>query len=119
MPYSLIDDDVSSVAPVRRPKTAYRRVSGLVSGYRYFCANLSRWISRDPIWESGGLMLYGYCGNDGVTFIDYLGLMGGDFGHVQAGEIRNEAFSSEERYGFLSAALAGSTCSCKCGKDNK
>ncbi len=33
MPYSLIDDDVSSVAPVRRPKTSYRRVSGLVSGH--------------------------------------------------------------------------------------
>ena len=46
MPYSLIDDDVSSVAPVRRPKTAYRGVSGLVSGHRYFLPEIGRWVSR-------------------------------------------------------------------------
>ena len=43
MPYSLIDDDVSSVAPVRRPQTSYRRVPGLVSGHRYFSPEIGRW----------------------------------------------------------------------------
>lgn len=42
--------------------------------YRYYDPNLGRWISRDPIEESGGLNLYGFVGNDGVTNIDFLGL---------------------------------------------
>ena len=31
------------------------------------------WPSRDPIQEEGGLNLYGFVGNDGVSFIDLLG----------------------------------------------
>ncbi len=86
MPYSLIDDDVSSAAPTRRLKTAYRSVSGLVSGYRYFSANLSRWISRDPILDpaiSGinvplqeELKSYLFVGNTPLDEIDILGLLG-------------------------------------------
>jgi hypothetical protein len=28
-------------------------------------------VSRDPIEERGGLMLYGFIGNDGVNRFDY------------------------------------------------
>jgi hypothetical protein len=35
---------------------------------------VSRWLSRDPIEESGGLNLYGYAGNSPVSFFDPLGL---------------------------------------------
>ena len=33
-----------------------------------------RWISVDPIGESGGIHLYGMVGNDAVNHVDYLGL---------------------------------------------
>jgi len=41
-----------------------------------------RWIGRDPIGERGGLLLYGFVGNDGVNKLDKLGLTNnpGDFG---------------------------------------
>ena len=42
-------------------------------GYRYYSANLGRFINRDPIEESGGLNLYGFCGNDGINGCDVLG----------------------------------------------
>lgn len=44
-------------------------------GLRYYSAKLGRWISRDPLGESGGFNLYGYCGNDPVNRWDYLGLI--------------------------------------------
>ena len=58
----------------RKEKTAYRRVSGLVSGHRYFSPEISRWTSRDPIGELGGVNLVAFSGNDLVNSIDILGL---------------------------------------------
>ena len=43
-------------------------------GYRYYSPTQGRWLSRDPLNESGGLHLYVFCGNDPVNFIDPLGL---------------------------------------------
>lgn len=40
---------------------------------RYYSAELGRFLSNDPIGESGGLNLYGYVGNDPVNGVDYLG----------------------------------------------
>jgi RHS repeat-associated protein len=42
-------------------------------GYRYYSSEMGRWISRDPIAEQGGMNLYGFCGNDSINAIDYLG----------------------------------------------
>lgn len=48
--------------------------SGLVYyGARYYSPSLGRFINRDPIAEQGGLNLYGFCGNDGINGVDYLG----------------------------------------------
>jgi integrase/recombinase XerD len=43
-------------------------------GYRYYDPITGRWPSRDPIEERGGLNLYGFVRNDGVNWIDVLGL---------------------------------------------
>jgi RHS repeat-associated protein len=43
-------------------------------GYRWFDPYTGRWPSRDPIEESGGVNLYGFVGNDGVDFVDQIGL---------------------------------------------
>ena len=42
-------------------------------GYRYYSSDLGRWVSRDPIEESGGLNIYGFVGNDCIDNIDLLG----------------------------------------------
>jgi RHS repeat-associated protein len=42
-------------------------------GYRYYAPQTGRWINRDPIEERGGINLYGFVGNDGVSQWDYLG----------------------------------------------
>lgn len=43
-------------------------------GYRYYDPVTGRWPSRDPIGERGGVNLYGFVGNDGVNWWDYLGM---------------------------------------------
>jgi RHS repeat-associated protein len=42
--------------------------------YRWYDPVTGRWPSRDPIGEEGGINLYGFVGNDGVTRWDFLGL---------------------------------------------
>jgi RHS repeat-associated protein len=44
-------------------------------GYRYLDPNTGRWPSRDPIGERGGVNRYGFVGNNGVDWIDELGLV--------------------------------------------
>jgi uncharacterized protein RhaS with RHS repeats len=42
--------------------------------YRYYDANMGRWINRDPIEEAGGYNLYGMVNNDTINQFDMLGL---------------------------------------------
>ena len=42
--------------------------------YRYMDPLTGRWTSRDPIEEGGGLNLYGFMENDGVSKVDFLGM---------------------------------------------
>lgn len=44
------------------------------SGYRFYDADLGRWLNRDPINEDGGINLYGFVGNNGVNDVDPMGL---------------------------------------------
>src|SRR5205823_10578268 len=53
----------------------YHAPSGLdLTLYRAYSPVLGRWLSRDPIGESGGLNLYGYVFNNPVNLDDPLGL---------------------------------------------
>ena len=40
---------------------------------RPYDPNLQRWITRDPIGEQGGINLYGFVGNNPISFVDPLG----------------------------------------------
>lgn len=42
-------------------------------GYRYYSREWGRWLSEDPIEESGGFNLYGFVDNDGISYVDDLG----------------------------------------------
>jgi RHS repeat-associated protein len=44
-------------------------------GYRWSNAHQGRWLNRDPIEERGGLNLYGFVENDGLSKFDYLGFV--------------------------------------------
>jgi len=53
----------------------YHARSGLyLTHYRAYDPRLGRWLSRDPIWENGGVNLYGYVGGDPVGWTDIFGL---------------------------------------------
>ena len=47
----------------------------LYYGYRWYDPLTGRWPPRDPIAERGGINLYGFVGNDGVSCLDKLGLV--------------------------------------------
>lgn len=47
----------------------------LYYGYRYYDPATGRWPSRDPIEEEGGFNLFGFVGNGGVNWWDYLGYL--------------------------------------------
>jgi len=61
-------------ASERTPENAYPRKSLQERGLRFYSPNLSRWLSRDPIGEKGGLGLYMFCANDSVAKHDARGL---------------------------------------------
>jgi hypothetical protein len=42
--------------------------------HAFYDPGQGRWLSRDPIEEAGGMNLYGFAGNNGITRTDKLGL---------------------------------------------
>jgi RHS repeat-associated protein len=47
-------------------------------GYRYYSPPIGRWLSKDPIEESGGVNMYLFAGNGAANQFDYLGLISAD-----------------------------------------
>ncbi len=43
-------------------------------GYRYYSPATTKWLNRDPLEEAGGLNLTGFCRNNPIMYVDYLGL---------------------------------------------
>ena len=66
---------MAEVFQIRFSSKYYDSDTGLYYyGYRFYAPALMRWLNRDPIEEDGGLNLYGFCGNNMVSFYDALGL---------------------------------------------
>jgi RHS repeat-associated protein len=64
-----------SSQPYQWSSKEFHAPSGMVYYlYRFYSPQLGRWINRDPIEEAGGINLYGFVGNNGVSGIDPLGL---------------------------------------------
>jgi RHS repeat-associated protein len=65
----------ASQNPIRfSSKYAEQETGLLYYGYRFYSPQTGRWISKDPSGEGGGINLYGFLGNNGVSKIDLLGL---------------------------------------------
>jgi hypothetical protein len=74
-----------------------------VSGRRYYSPSQGRFLGRDPIEESGGINLYGFCGNNAINRWDLLGME--DISAAQC-ELIDRYFRSDPRLettGFTSA----------------
>ena len=67
--------DMADGNPYRFSTKYYDVEAGLYYyGYRYYLAELGRWMNRDPIGERSGYNLYRFVLNNGVNAIDLLGL---------------------------------------------
>lgn len=61
--------------PFRFSTKAYYEKTGLsYYGYRFYAPTLGRWMNKDPLGEAGGINLYGFLGNNALSFIDSYGL---------------------------------------------
>jgi RHS repeat-associated protein len=70
-----INSSGDSASDFRYTGHYYHEKSGLsLAPFRAYDADLGRWLSRDPIAESGGINLYGYCGGDPINYVDGSGL---------------------------------------------
>ncbi|KJV05966.1 RHS repeat domain-containing protein [Methylocucumis oryzae] len=60
--------------PMRFSTKYYDPETGLSDfGYRFYRADVGKWLTRDPIGEAGGINLYGFVENNPVNFIDSYG----------------------------------------------
>ena len=66
---------LASTNPFLGSTKFYDRETGLYCyDYRYYDPILGRWLSRDPIEESGGVNVYGFVANDPLDYTDPAGL---------------------------------------------
>lgn len=52
-------------------------------GYRYYRPQIMRWLTEDPIAESGGFNLYAFCGNNAISRLDLKGGSGKTLAEIE------------------------------------
>ncbi len=52
-------------------------------GYRYYGPQIMRWLTEDPIGESGGFNLYAFCGNNAISRLDLKGGSGKTLAEIE------------------------------------
>jgi RHS repeat-associated protein len=70
----------------------------LMYPHRPYSASTGRWLSRDPIEESGGPNLYGFVGNSPINYVD-------PFGQMRWGDLERIRDAAD-------AAVKNQTCCC-------
>ena len=81
-------------------------------GHRYYSPDYGRFISQDPIRESGGLNLYAFVNNNPTNYYDYLGMffdVGGAFDSASnfVGGVSNNFFQFDTGSNFESDLGSG------------
>jgi RHS repeat-associated protein len=65
--------------PMQFSTKPYDEKTGLsYYGYRFYVPSIGHWLTRDPMWEAGGINLYGFVENNPINFIDPWGLEDSD-----------------------------------------
>jgi hypothetical protein len=73
-------------------------LSSTVQAFAYYHPDEGRWINRDSEEEDGGIMLYGFCLNNSINSIDYLGQAGiPTFDQIAMGEAPPCCLTEDER----------------------
>ena len=70
---TVTDSDIADSVFQFSSKFTDKESSLVYYGHRYYGPSLGRFLNRDPIEEAGGLNLYGFCGNDGISAFDVNG----------------------------------------------
>ena len=75
--------------------------AGLVYyNYRYYSSALGRWLSRDPIQETGGKNLFTYVNNEPISNWDFLGLKPGQFTRDTLPDLTPEYDAPDPKYWY-------------------
>lgn len=92
---------ISDANRYRFSSKEYHPNSGLYYyGFRYYAANLQRWLNQDPIQEFSGINLYRFARNNSLRYVDSIGLQENGFGLKEADEDPNEQ-QAEQNYNGL------------------
>lgn len=73
------------------PENSWPPILTVGIGHRFYNPGLGRWLSRDPIGETGGLGIYLIVADDPVNSIDYLGLIDPDVNYTNPDSLESKA----------------------------
>jgi len=82
-------------------------------GYRFYDPELIRFLNRDPIEKDDGDNVYGFAGNDPVTYFDAIGWVKGEVKHRPWWTPEVEDVDLDG-FGKIRAFLSENECTCKC-----
>jgi uncharacterized protein RhaS with RHS repeats len=72
-------------------------------GYRFYRADVGKWLNRDPIGENGGINLYGFVDNNPLEYVDLSGygkikLLRKIWKHIQKRHISKNTFPDKSKF---------------------